>query len=152
MAHKELLKHDWLVDDKIVLERLIEALEYRKFFIPKTIQDDITEAIKICGRLKTKICENCNNNVQTVPLTDNVETQTDTNTEVKTVSKEIETNTDVKTVSKEIEANIEVKTVSKEIETNTEVKTVSKEIESNMETHVKVKPRIPERYFKFFCM
>jgi hypothetical protein len=134
MAHKELLKHDWLVDDKIVLERLIEALEYRKFFIPKTIQDDITEAIKICGRLKTKICENCNNNAQTVPLTVNVETQTETSTEVKTDSKKIET-------------NIEVKTVSKEIETSTDVKT-----ESNMETQVKVEPRIPERYFKFFCM
>ena len=49
---EELLKRDWIEEDRKVISDLQSNIKYYKKFIPKAVIEDIIKAIELCIRVK----------------------------------------------------------------------------------------------------
>ena len=52
---KKLLEKEWDEDDKKIIEKIMEGLLYYKKILPSSFKTDVSDAIKLCNRLKDQI-------------------------------------------------------------------------------------------------
>lgn len=54
---QKLLEKEWEEEEKKIIEKIMEGLLYYKRILPSSFKNDVSEAIKLCNRLKEQIEE-----------------------------------------------------------------------------------------------